>query len=551
MKLIGKLVCSISLGIAAVLSTNLPIQAAQNIRFVYGPFIKTVRISSLENFVHTGEINQNIEFFFRSTTPEQRKEFRQILTKKIPFNGVVVSRFLNSSLGKAILEKFGYVITLPRGGNGKILLRSAIVKAALDPEGLTLINTLRNLPTDIQIDVENLLRVHKAIKEFLASTNEAVKSLQVLSKKEAATDKPVDFSKMQNLTKLGPYTYQKETWQLKDNSRRRSFYVIIYKPKVPQNQKIPVIVISHGLASRPEDFSQDAMTLASYGFLVALPQHPGSDLQHLNDFLKGFSREVFEVQEFINRPKDISFVIDELERRNQREYQGQLNLKQVGVIGHSFGGYTALAVGGAQIDFDNLKKACNRVGYINVSSLLQCSALELPREEYKLADLRVTAIMARNSLNSSIFGKNGLQKVLLPTIFTGGSFDMATPVVHEQMFSFPFLINTPESYLGLIEGETHTDLSQLDAGVSNLIESVADVILPSPELIRAYNNAISVAFFKVYIVSDNSYLPFLQSSYGVYLSQNQEFEFSLLTDKSKAAVSAEVERIRSHFVLGR
>jgi predicted dienelactone hydrolase len=274
---------------------------------------------------------------------------------------------------------------------------------------------------------------------------------------------------MPDLTKPGGIKFLKQILRFKDPARRRSFYVILYRPKTLPKQKIPVVIVSHGLASRPEDFNAIAEFLASYGFLVALPQHRGSDLRQAKDLLEGFSGVVFETQEFIDRPKDISFVLDKLEKLNQKEYKGRLDLKHVGVDGHSFGGYTALAVGGAEIDFANLQKNCDRYNYVNLSLLLQCRALNLTGSKTSFRDPRVTAIMARNPLNSSIFGRQGLGKITIPTFLIAGSYDIATPVVFEQMFSFPWLVNTPTSYLGLIEGQAHVDTSKIDAGVGELV----------------------------------------------------------------------------------
>ncbi len=551
MKLIAKWVCSISLGTMAIFSTTVSLQAADSLILVYGPLKQSVKISSLESFVQTGQINQELEFYLRSATPEQKERFRSALVEKVPIDAVALSHFLNSSIGNAILERFGRIVTLPGGASGKLVLRGSIVQAALDREGLTLLNVLRKLSTNVQIDGENLLRINNTIDQFLQSTKEAVKSLQAIAQKEVTNDPVVNYAKLPDLSKPGPYKYQQETWQLRDNFRQRAFYTLVYKPKVPPKQKIPVVIVSHGLASRPEDFGQLATALASNGFLVALPQHPGSDLKQAKALLEGSSKEVFELQEFIDRPKDISFVIDELERRNKREYQGRLNLQQVGVIGHSFGGYTALALAGAQIDFESLKEDCSRFNYLNLSLLLQCGALNLPRQTYQLADPRVAAIIAKNPLDSGIFGKGGLQKVSLPTFLMAGSYDLVTPAVPEQMFSFPLLIKAPESYLGIVEGESHVDFSQLDAGISDLVESVTHLALPSPELVNTYTNSVSVAFFKVYIAGDKKYLPYLQSSYAAYLSQNQNFKFSLLTSRSKDAVSVEVQRLKEGFALGR
>ncbi len=106
--------------------------------------------------------------------------------------------------------------------------------------------------------------------------------------------------------------------------------------------KTPVVVISHRLGSRPEDFAKRAQYLADYGYVVALPQHIGSDYQQQPALIKGYSRQVFLTDEFIDHLLDVSYVIDELERRNAKEFDGRLALDNVGIFGHSFGGYTAL-----------------------------------------------------------------------------------------------------------------------------------------------------------------------------------------------------------------
>ena len=543
---------TLSLGILTTISLSVPSQAADSLIVVYGPLKEAVKVSSLERFVETGEVEKDLEFYFNSVTPEQKEEFRKVLTRKIQVDAIALSHFLNSSVGNDLLDRFGRIVTLPGGANGKSSLRGAIIQASLEEsKGLSLLTVLQNFSTDIQIDGEVLQRVNKAIDQFFLSTQSATKTLQTLAVKEAQTDPPIKYAKLPSLTKPGPYPYTKQTINLQDISRGRSFYVLIYKPKVPGKQKIPVVIISHGLAAKPEEYSPAAISLASHGFLVALPQHPGSDLQQAKDLFDGYVSQVFELQEFINRPKDVSFVIDELEKRNPREYQGRLNLKQVGVIGHSFGGYTALVLAGAQIDFDNLQQDCNRVGYINISLLLQCRALDLKHQKYQLADPRVTAIMARNPLNSSLFGARGLGEITIPTFLIAGSYDLATPVVSEQMFSFPLLVNAPKTYFGLLEGQAHVDFSQLDAGVSNLVKSATNLMLPNPTLVNQYSDAVTIAFFKVYIAGDKKYLPYLQSSYGVYLSNKENFKFSLLTGASKTAVATEVEKLRENFALGR
>ena len=544
---------ALTLSTLSILCLNISVRASEKITLVFGPLKRSVKVSSLENFVKTGEVNRDLQFYLSSTSTEQRETFRKALVQPIPIKGVPLSQFLRSGIGIRILEKFGRIVTLPRGTNGKFAIRGSMVQAALSPDGLTLLNILHNFPTNVQIDGEVLLRVNRSVKNFVDSTNESTKILQNLAAREAEADSPVDFTTMPDITKPGPYKYDVQRLDLRDLKRKRSFYTLLYKPTVPGKDKIPVVIVSHGFASRPEDFTTVAKVLASYGFFVAVPQHPGSDLQQARSFLNGTTSKVFEVQEFTNRPKDISYVIDELERRNPGEYQSRLELKKVGILGHSLGGYTALAVSGAQIDFANLKKDCadTTFGYLNLSILMQCEALDLESKQYNFTDPRIAAVMARNPLNSSIFGQNGLAQVKIPTFLIAGSYDFATPVIFEQMFSFPWLKNTPTSYLGLIEGQAHVDFSKLDAGVTELLDSVTSLNLPNPDLVNVYMDSVSVAFFKVYIVSDNKYLPYLQPAYAAHLSKDQAFPFSLLTNRSKTAILEEGQKIKQRFAIGR
>jgi predicted dienelactone hydrolase len=357
----------------------------------------------------------------------------------------------------------------------------------------------------------------------------------------------VDFAKLIDPRKPGPYGVQpKLTWQLKDNSRNRNFYIDIYQPQRQRAGKVPVIVFSHGLASRPEDFAAVGEHLASYGYLVIMPQHPGSDFQQAQALLSGLSREVFYKNEFLDRPKDVSYVLDELERRNQSEFSGRLDLTSVGIIGHSFGGTTALLVAGAEIDWQNLKRECGPSNYPNTSLFLQCQALDLPQDKYSFRDERITSVFTLNPVTSALFGREGLAKVKIPVVLLAGSYDPAAPAVLEQMRTFPWL-SSPDKYLVLSNGQAHVDFSQLDAGISDLLGSMGDLTLPSPDLLNTYRDGLLVPFFEVYLSQNPEFKPFIESysSYAQYLSQGQEFKIYLISGKSSQALVNEIQQFRA------
>ncbi|MEB3210085.1 MAG: alpha/beta hydrolase [Leptolyngbyaceae bacterium] len=534
------------------LTTALPAFSADQISFYYSIFERSIEISTLEEFAEEGRINSQLRRYFSlaDVSPSEQRAFRAALQESADVDPVLLSRFFYSNIGEDILEKFlGDLIRTESGLNGIYSLRSALILAAQDDDGLSVLNFLRHLPTDMQINLRSVLAASETVESAVQATQFAIDTLTTLSNQEALNERPVMFDNMRRLNQRGGYGVQFERWELTSERRnwvegtiyQREFNVDVFYPQQWRAGKTPVIVFSHGLASGPEYYDEWAKLMASYGFVVALPQHPGSDVEQRDRFLNGFSSKIFSVNEFIDRPQDISDVIDELERRNQTDFDGQLDLTNVGVGGHSFGGYTAFAVAGATINFDFLAAECSdRFSTVNTSLLLQCQALDLPRRDYSFRDERVQAISVMNPVNSSIFGREGLSRIQIPVNVVAGSFDPATPVIFEQFRTFPW-IESEEKYLGLIEGQAHVDFSEIDAGITDTINSVSGLTLPDPKVIDVYENSISVAFFEVYTAEDERYRPYLQAAYSDFLSRDQEFDLHLISDEMEAELEAAIE----------
>ena len=536
---------SLTLGVITVAVTMMPVKAAEKIYFIYTPINESLRIDSLDLFAREGTVNKQLGFYFNigGVNDQEKMKFREVLIKPAPLKPMLVSRFFNSKIGEGLLSRVGNYIEIQGGRNGKYALRAAMVQAAFDSEGLSLINFFRNLPTNMEIDLRKVKRTAQLTEKVVKATKVfSEEIIPRLSEMEAAATEPVNFEKLPDLRQKGSFDVEQKRWTLTDKSRNRTFYVNVYLPQRWREGGTPVIVLSHGLSSKPEEFADIGEHLASYGYVVAMPQHIGSDAQQTQAFLQGLSRQIFLTEEFIDRPLDISYVIDQLEQRNLREFDGQLILDRVGVFGHSFGGYTALAVAGATIDFENLETEC-RVGRgrINTALLLQCRALELEHKTYNFRDERVVAVVAHNPVNSSIFGPNGLSQIQIPVLMGAGSYDPATPFVWEQLRSFTWL-TTPNKYLVLQQGQAHVDISQLDAGASELIDSIDRLTLPEPQLLQESGNATILAFAEVHVANNADYLPFMQASYLIHLSQGQEFKSYLISNASSEQLNQEIDQ---------
>lgn len=519
-----------------------PVIAAKQTILNNQPVKTSIAVDSLAKFANSGTLTPELFFYLNQNqiNSEQQSELRNALSQRHQLSTAQITRFFNTDLGEEVLDFLGQYLKVEGGVQGKNALLAAILKASFQPQGLSLIDILTNLPTRVDLNPAKLFEFIHSSNLVFQSTLLSPELIGELAAKEAALDHSTDFSQMEDLRQDGTNHVQEEKWTLNDQSRARSFYVLVYKPQQLSSQKTPVIVISHGLAARPEDSEKRARYLASYGYVVAVPQHPGSDYAHTQRVLKGDSNEFVPINEFIDRPRDVTFLIDELERRNNLDFAGKLDLENIGVIGHSFGGYTALALAGAEIDFKYLQKDCDhKYTYLDLARLVQCRALKLPRNLENFKDSRVKAIVLRNPINRSLFGPMGLSKVKIPVVYFSGSYDPLASPIYEQIYPFIWL-QTPNKYLALEEGQAHSDSVGLDGGLTQTLGLLNDVIFPKPETLAVYKNTTILAFFEVYLNQNLSYRPYLTSSYASYLSSQEPFKFYWISSTSAAALENEV-----------
>ncbi len=520
----------------------LPVRAAEKLILTYGSLKISMPVASLKTYAETGQTDESLSPYLNMLSQSNRDQLRALLTKQIPIDPVRTSRFLNSAMGEDVLYRMGKAITIEGNINGKYAIRSAIVQSAFAPGGFTFLGFLEKYPTNLELPGEYVLDLTNEIAIAIDGTKTFVTKMRQWTLEEAKEENnTVDYDKKGDLESMGKFEVKQETWHLEDVNRNRKFYVLVFKPTTYREGLTPVIIFSHGLASRPDDFVARAKHLASYGFVVAMPQHPGSDLQYMQDMFAGYHANIFDVNEFIDRPLDISYVIDELERRNQSEFAGKLDLKRVGAYGHSFGGYTVLSLAGARINFDQLNQSCNndKFAMFNAASILQCRALALPHQSRDFRDERVVAVIAANPVNRALFGRQEISRIKIPVLIISGSYDPATPPVFEQVGSFNAL-KSSKKYLLLAEGQAHVDLSVLDGGITSSVESIGDIQLPNPSNLHKYFDSIALAFGEVHVAQNQAYLPYLESAYAVFLSKGNEFKLNLIDQNYAKELNKEI-----------
>ncbi|MDR3265557.1 MAG: alpha/beta hydrolase [Synergistaceae bacterium] len=102
------------------------------------------------------------------------------------------------------------------------------------------------------------------------------------------------------------------------------------------SKKHPLVLLSHGSGGAPVLYRTLALHLARNGFVVGMPEHPGNNRE--DNTLNG------TIENLTGRPRHIRVALDWF--FGNEMFANALRPGPVPVIGHSMGGYTALAVAG-------------------------------------------------------------------------------------------------------------------------------------------------------------------------------------------------------------
>ena len=138
---------------------------------------------------------------------------------------------------------------------------------------------------------------------------------------------------------------------VKDERRSREIPIRVYLPK--EKTPAPVVLFSHGLGGSREGSAYLGNHWAARGYVAVFLQHPGSDDSGWKDKPPrdriAAMRAAADLENFVLRVDDVRAVLDQLERWNKSSgnpLNGRLDMKRIGMSGHSFGAVTTQALSG-------------------------------------------------------------------------------------------------------------------------------------------------------------------------------------------------------------
>jgi predicted dienelactone hydrolase len=131
----------------------------------------------------------------------------------------------------------------------------------------------------------------------------------------------------------------------------------------------------------------------------------------------------------------------------------------------------------------------------------------------------------------------------------GGSDDVVTPVVPEQIYPFTWL-RSPNKYLAILHKGTHFSTPAVNA--SDAIFPVNDSLIgPNPQLAQTYVKALNVAFFQTYLNDRREFSNYLTAAYANKLTGsiapvnnlNKNARSTLSIDLVQSSASAQIAQI--------
>jgi predicted dienelactone hydrolase len=254
----------------------------------------------------------------------------------------------------------------------------------------------------------------------------------------------------------------------------------------PASGKFPLVIYSHGATGCGLSMAFLTEKLASEGFIVASPDYPDEyylcrtkgDLPKQKIFyklkmlkwIKDLNDHMLGVKSYrpqlAYRPNLVKAVINEILDENKdadSPFYGLVNGNEIGMVGHSFGAWTSILVGGADLTYK---------------------------------DPRVKAIVSYSSpVYEGVFELSEMANIRIPAMFMYGEKEARRRGENDrQLYDW---VNAPK-FLLQIKGAGHLTFS---GGVREEFSSISEYRLKDP--IRAAIVDYTVAFFEYYLKNDN------------------------------------------------
>ncbi len=414
--------------------------------------------------------------------PSSRRELKALLRAPLLRDRGFGRQLLDSWAGGQLLGELGELLTTEAGQPTTAMLQASLRQLLLEKREVSLIDLLVALPeSHLNLRLDGLLDLAAQWRMQLRQQRHALRELAVMGLPQRRSD---------HLPDQGSPMAQHQHLALAVPHRRVPLPVEIWTPAQPGAGDRPWLLLLPGLGGNADQLGWLARALAQQGWGTVVLQHPGSDAAALKASLEG-QRPPPGAEVLAERLADVKAVL-------AAQQDGVVPVRGDGVVllGHSLGGVTALLAAGLKPE-SGLDRRCEQaVDHLlltNLSLLLQCQlpAAALPSALPRLAELR--GVVLFNSFGALLWPDRGLRSLQVPALVVGGSLDLVTPPLQEQLELF-LPVGDPRSRLVLVEGGSHFSPLRLAAGDEALFRLGSDLVGVDPEAVQGLLLAITTDF---------------------------------------------------------
>lgn len=488
-------------------------RAADQIELRLGDIQAVIAVDQLQRYSRTGRASGDLSAYLNLLPPASQEAIRSGLTQTINVDTGLLQQLLRTPLAGELLLRLGSILRTADGSNGATALRQTLTTLLEQQDSLTPLTLIEQFPSRrLTVDLTQGIALARELARLFPERERLFEQLRrTLADSEDRNPGVVPVSGGE--VRAYPVRVLEENWS--DSARQRPVPTTIYQP---QGRAFPpVVLLSHGLGEDRLSFAYLGRFLASQGFLVAVPEHVGSSAAASRSLFTSEARDQ-PAAELLDRPQDLQFVLAQLGA--DPLLRSAANLNRVAVIGHSYGGYTGLALAGARFNRPRLEAFClnptRLTSSLNLAAAFQCKALELDPRQPLNPDSRIRAVIALNPPLSQWFGPEGLASVSVPVLVLGSSNDIFVPVVDEQIEPFRWL-GSRRRYLALLDNGTH--FSVMDAAAPGTqMQLPPDVVGPDPAIAHRYVEQLSLVFLRRYLNEERIDIPRLDGEFARQLS---------------------------------
>jgi predicted dienelactone hydrolase len=358
-------------------------------------------------------------------------------------------QLLDTWAGGQLLEELGNLLTTSDGGSTTTLLQITLRRLLEQRREVTLLVLLEALPPQtLNLRLDALVSLGQRWRFQLKRQQQAMVRLGSLP---LPPIQPPASARENAAAEAGRPAPPPLRLQLAVPGRREGLPLEIWAATVERRPNQPWVLMMPGLGGNADQLGWLARALAQRGWPVVVLQHPGSDGLALRAALNG--------QQPPPGAETLGIRLADVEAVVAAQRLGRLPVNGAGLVlaGHSLGGLTALLAAGIapQPGLEGrCRTALERLPIHNPSRLIQCQLPEraLPPPSRPPADLR--GLVLFNGFGSLLWPEPSLGALPVPLLMVGGSLDLVTPPLDEQLALF-LAVRDPRSRLLVVQGASH------------------------------------------------------------------------------------------------